>query len=138
MVDQDLYARLSPNLSRVGPFAPVEGASGSGRRCWDVRGRHWDETLTSWEAGRSFSVAVDTTAADYPYPLEEMRGRWSVAESGPARSLVTMAFDVRPRPGMAGQAFAAALAGTGPGMMRRIISGWESEATECRVPAHRT
>ncbi len=130
MVDHDLYARLSPNLSRVGPFAPIEGASESGRRCWDARGRHWDETLTSWEPGRSFSVVVDTSAADYPYPLDYMRGTWSVRESGAAMSLVTMRFDVRPRPGVAGRAFATAMTRTGPTMMRRIIAGWESEASE--------
>ena len=135
MVDHDLYARLSPNLSRVGPFEPLDGASEAGRRCWDVRGRGWDETLTSWEPGRSFSVVVDTSAADYPYPLEEMRGAWSVTESGAATSLVTMRFDIRPRPGVAGRSFATALAGAGPGTMRRIIAGWESAVLARRVPA---
>jgi hypothetical protein len=127
MTDHDLYARLAPNLSRVGPFTPTQGTARTGRTCWDIRGRHWDETLTSWEPGRTFSVEVDTRAESYPYPLEEMRGTWSVTAAGPGRSLVTMRFEVRPRRGATGRAFASALAGAGPAMMRKIITGWESE-----------
>ncbi len=129
MTDHDLYARLAPNLSRVGPFASIQGTAETGRRCWDIRGRHWDETLTSWDPGKAFSVEVDTRAESYPYPLDEMRGAWSIAESDPGRSLVTMRFEVRPQPGAAGRAFASALAGTGPAMMRKIIAGWEAEVT---------
>lgn len=127
VTDHDLYARLAPNLSRVGPFVPTQGTAQTGRRCWDVRGRYWDETLTSWEPGRAFSVEVDTRADSYPYPLDEMRGTWSLTACGPDRTLVTMRFEVLPRRGAAGRAFASTLAATGPAMMRTIIAGWESE-----------
>lgn len=134
MTDHDLYARLAPNLSRVGPFAPAPGTAETGRRCWDVRGKHWDETLTSWEPGRTFSVEVDTHAESYPYPLEEMRGTWSVTALSPVRSLVTVLFEIRPQRGAAGRAFAGTLAATGPAMMRKIIAGWESELLALNKP----
>lgn len=38
-----------------------------------------------------------------------------------------MRFEVLPRRGAAGRAFASALAATGPAMMRTIIAGWETE-----------
>lgn len=125
MTDPQVYARLSPNLSKVGAFS-VAGTGGQ-RRCWDLRGKGWDESLTLWRPGDSFSVDVHTDADDYPYPIAQMRGTWSVADAGPGRSRVTMTFEFQPRSSVAGRAFAAALAGAGQAMIGRIISGWESE-----------
>ncbi len=125
MTDPEVYARLSPNLSKVGAF--VSPAVGGQRRCWDIRDKHWDETLTVWRPGESFSVEVHTDASDYPYPMALMQGSWSVADAGSRRSRVTMRFTFTPEASVAGQAFATALARTGPTMMRRIITGWAGE-----------
>lgn len=128
MIDSELYARLAPNLSKVGPFAVDAAGTLQERRCWDVRGKHWDESCTSWRPGASFSVSVHTDAPDYPYPLAQLQGTWAVVTAGPARSRVTVRFEFTPRPGLAGRAFATAMTTTGPSMVRRIITGWEKEA----------
>lgn len=127
MLDHDLYARLAPNLSKVGRFRNADDGSVQ-RRCWDVRGKHWDETRTDWEPGRRYAVDVHTGAAGYPYPLTALRGAWTVTPHGPGRSTVTICFEFQPEATASGAAFAAVLAGTGPAMMRRILKGWEAEA----------
>lgn len=132
MTDSELYGRLAPNLSKVIPFTRGTDGNPRERRCWDLQGRHWDETCTSWRPGESFSVRVHTDAPDYPYPLAALRGSWSVASAGPSRSRVTVRFEFVPRPGPAGRAFAAAMTTVGPAVTRRIISGWE-KATAARV-----
>jgi hypothetical protein len=127
MIDPAVYASLAPNLSKVGAFS--RQAESAQRRCWDVRGKHWDESLTTWQPGESFAVAVHTDADDYPYPLAQMRGSWSVADAGEGESRVTVRFEFQPQASMAGRAFAAALARSGPMIMRRIINGWQDETT---------
>ncbi len=131
MIDPEVYAALAPNLSKVGAFSTQ--AESAERRCWDVRGKHWDESLTTWQPGQSFAVEVRTDADDYPYPLTQMRGRWSVAEAGADKSLVTVRFEFEPQASMAGIAFAEALARSGTLIMRRIIRGWQDEVAARRA-----
>jgi hypothetical protein len=133
MLDHQLYARLAPNLSKVGPFREASDGSVQ-RRCWDVRGKHWDETRTTWEPGRAYAVEVHTGAADYPYPLAVLRGTWSVRPQASGRATVTMRFELRPEATVSGVAFASVLVRTGPAMMRRILTGWEAEAAR-RTPS---
>ena len=130
MTDGELYGRLAPNLSKVGPFSTGStGSTGTSnqRRCWDRMGKHWDETRTAWQPGKSYAVRVHTDAPDYPYPLKALRGTWSVAPAGPGRAVVTIRFEFEPRAGAAGRAFAATMAATGPAISKRIIAGWENE-----------
>ena len=63
------------------------------RRCWDTRGGTWRESCTRWEAGRSYTMEVDTS--HYPYPFRAMRGTWSVADAADGGSRITMRFDYR-------------------------------------------
>ncbi len=128
ITDHQLYAELAPNLSRVELAPTGPDASAYWRRCWDVRGKHWDETLRTWEPPYAYAVDVATTAGDYPYPLTELRGLWSVIDSDTGGATITMRFEFRPRSGLAGAAFATLLSRSAPGMMRRIIDGWEREA----------
>lgn len=123
VIDHETYGRLAPNLSSVVPTGP-DGPDLT-RRCWDTRGRHWDEACTLWEEGRRFAVEVDTAAADYPYPLEYLRGEWAVRRIDDDHTEVTVRFDFRPKPGPAGSAFAAAMATGAKPMLRRIMSGWQ-------------
>ena len=127
MTDGELYGRLSPNLAKVGPFSTGSTGTPDQRRCWDRMGKHWDETCTAWQPGKSYAVRVHTDAPDYPYPLNALRGTWSVAPAGPGRARVTIRFEFEPRAGAAGRAFAATLAATGPAISKRIIAGWENE-----------
>ncbi|MGI9612855.1 MAG: SRPBCC family protein [Acidimicrobiales bacterium] len=123
VIDHETYGQLAPNLSRVLPTGP-DGPDLT-RRCWDTRGRHWDEACTLWEDGHRFAVEVDTTAVDYPYPLEYLRGEWAVRGIDDDHTEVTVRFDFRPKPGPAGSAFAAAMATGAKPMLRRIMSGWQ-------------
>jgi hypothetical protein len=40
------------------------------RRCYDGRGRGWDEVCTLWEEGRRYQMRVRTET--YPFPLRQM------------------------------------------------------------------
>ncbi|MGI8662240.1 MAG: SRPBCC family protein [Acidimicrobiales bacterium] len=130
LTDHDLYARLAPNLSRV----DVLGGEGAGmqRRCYDTLGRGWNETCTLWDEGRQFAVDVDTS--DYPYPLQEMRGRWAVEPDGD-RSTVSMDFELVPRPGVLGGVFLVTMLVAFKPIVRRIVRGWERELTAVHAAA---
>ena len=120
ITDHALYGRLAPNLSRV-EVAAGEGL-GMTRRCYDAVGRGWTETCTLWDEGREYGVEVDTS--DYPYPLEVMRGRWSVEPDGEG-SIITMHFEFAPRPGPVGATFAAAMRLLFRPVVARIMRGWD-------------
>lgn len=95
------------------------------RRCWDTRGRQWDESCVLWEEGRRFAVVVDTGADDYRYPLDHLRGEWSVRPVAADQTEVTVRFELRPTSGAAGSAFAAAMTTGAKPLIRRIMSGWQ-------------
>lgn len=123
VIDHRAYGELAPNLSKVLPTGP-DGKDLT-RRCWDTRGKHWDERCVVWEDGRRFAVEVDTTADDYPYPLDYLRGEWAIEPVGDRETEVTVRFELRPSPGPTGAAVAAAMtAGTKP-IVRRIARGWQ-------------
>ena len=93
-------------------------------------GDEWSETCTVWDDGHQYDIAVDTS--DYPYPLAEMRGSWSTGATSPA--VVSMDFRYRPRPGIRGRLFAAAMQAAFPMVLGRIIRGWR-QAAASRVAA---
>lgn len=128
VIDHEAYGRLAPNLSRVLPTGP-DGPELT-RRCWDARGRHWDEHCVLWEDGVRFAVEVDTAADDYPYPLEYLRGEWAVRPIGTDHAEVTVRFELRPKPGAAGAAFATAMTTGATPILRRVLSGWQDAITE--------
>lgn len=93
ITDHPAYADVADNLSKV------ELLSGDGlgmkRRCFGLKGEHWEETCTSHQDGVAYAFRVHTDAADYPYPISDLKGRWSVirTESGSQ-----FAIDIRARP----------------------------------------
>jgi len=89
------FADVAPNLSRA---EVIEGrGEGMVRRCYDGRGRGWDEVCTLWEEGRRYEMRVRTET--YPFPLRQMfrgfRGTWEVEPEG-GGTLVAMRYDVEP------------------------------------------
>jgi Polyketide cyclase / dehydrase and lipid transport len=120
VTDHELYGRLAPNLGRV----ELTRANGPelARHCTDNSGRGWSESCTLWDEGRRFAVAVDTS--DYPYPLQTMRGSWSVGRLAPARSRLGMTFLFQPRPRLRGRLFVWVLHAAFPVVLRRILRGW--------------
>ncbi|MGI9595057.1 MAG: CPBP family glutamic-type intramembrane protease [Acidimicrobiales bacterium] len=123
VIDHEAYGQLAQNLSKVMPTGP-DGPDLT-RRCWDTRGRHWDEACVLWEEGRRFAVLVDTATEDYPYPLDHLRGEWAVRPVESDRTEVTIRFELRPNPGPVGSAFAAAMTTGAVPLLRHIITGWE-------------
>lgn len=133
VIDHEAYGRLAPNLSRVmatGPDGPALT-----RRCWDSRGRHWDEACVLWDDHHRFAVEVETAAEDYPYPLEYLRGEWSLRPVGGDRTEVTIRFELRPKPGAAGAAFATAMTTGAKPLLRRIMSGWQELVAASPMPS---
>lgn len=79
ITDHPGYAEVADNLSKV------ELLSGDGigmkRRCFGLKGEHWEETCTSHQDGVAYAFRVHTDAPDYPYPISELNGRWSVTQT---------------------------------------------------------
>lgn len=80
MTDHPGYADVASNISKV------EVLSGQGvgmeRRCYGPKGENWRETCDLFEEGKIFGFKVHTEADDYPYPISDLQGRWSVKSSG--------------------------------------------------------
>ncbi|WP_422365715.1 type II toxin-antitoxin system RatA family toxin [Pelagibius sp.] len=121
MADQEGYADVADNIGKV---QVLEGSGlGMIRQCSDTAGRSWRERCTFWEEGRAFTFVVDTEAADYPYPLEYLQGRWSMTPVGDLVS-VEMDFIVRPKPGpMNGLLFRMLLGMLLP-VCDRLLASW--------------
>lgn len=80
MTDHPAYADVANNLSKV---EMVDGDGlGMVRRCYGAKGENWTETCDLYEEGRSFGFTIHTDAPDYPYPLSQVQGRWSVVPKG--------------------------------------------------------
>ena len=127
VTDHETYGRISPNLSKVvatGPDGPELT-----RRCWDTRGKQWDEACVLWDQGQRFIVDVDTDADDYPYPLESLRGEWRVQQIDDTHTTVTIRFELRAKPGPAGAMFAAAMTTGSRPLVRRITNAWQDMLT---------
>lgn len=80
MNDHPSYSDVADNISKV------EVVSGDGlgmqRRCYGLKGENWTETCDLFEDGYTYGFKVHTDAADYPYPISELEGRWSVVPHG--------------------------------------------------------
>lgn len=80
MTDHPAYADVANNLSKV-DIVSGEGL-GMVRRCFGLKGENWTETCSGYEDENYFSFWVHTEAHDYPYPFQELQGRWSVKNLG--------------------------------------------------------
>lgn len=79
MTDHPGYADVATNLSKV---EVLEGQGlGMRRRCAGPKGESWTETCDLYLDGREYGFKVHTEAPDYPYPIAELTGRWSVEPS---------------------------------------------------------
>lgn len=119
--DHEGYADVADNLSKV----ELLGGSGMGmkRRCYDTRGRGWNERCVQWEEGRRYSFVVDTTAPDYPYPIAELQGTWGIEPAG-ARTRIVMEFRVRPKRGVLGSILTRAMVGPFERTCDQLLTNW--------------
>jgi ketosteroid isomerase-like protein len=90
VADVALYAQLATGLSHV---EILEGdGQGLRRRCYDTRGRGWNETCTVWEPGRRFQMRVDTAWMDQHLADDVVwhvggNSKWAGAYEGKAKVL---------------------------------------------------
>ena len=118
------YARIAPGLSHV----EILGGDGQGlrRRCYDTRGRGWNETCTLWEPGHRFQMRVDT--ASYPFPLRQLlrgfQGTWSV-DAVPGGTRITVQFDAEPRLGLLGRLALRAMGGKADRDLSQLLDNYE-------------
>ena len=132
ITDHELYGSLAVNLGTV----EATGANGPDltRTCSNRGGRSWDEACTDWVDGARYEVAVDTS--DYPYPLTVMRGSWWVQPVRDGASVVGMDFRYQPDASLRGRVFAVVMQAGFPVVLRRILRGWEREATRRSISAN--
>jgi ribosome-associated toxin RatA of RatAB toxin-antitoxin module len=118
------YAQLAPGLSHV------EILEGDGqnlrRRCYDSRGRGWNETCTLWEPGHRYRMQVDTTS--YPFPLRQLlrsfQGTWSV-DPLPQGTRITVQFDAEPRLGPLGRLAVGVMGGKAHRDLTQLLDNYE-------------
>ena len=88
MTDHPAYADVASNIAKV---EVVQGDGlGMVRRCHGPKGESWQETCDLFEPGQAYGFRIHTEAKDYPYPLTELSGRWSVVPHGTGAQ-----FDIR-------------------------------------------
>jgi hypothetical protein len=128
--DVGAYAQVAASLSRV-------EVAGSGerlrRRCYNVRGRSWEEHCTLWQEGRRYRMEVDT--ATYPAPLRQLlrsfSGTWSVEPTANG-SRVTLIFEGTPRFGALGRALLRLMGRRASGELEGILDAYERGAAGVR------
>ncbi len=80
MNDHPGYADVADNIANV---EVVDGKGfGMQRRCYGLKGENWLETCDLFEEGRAFGFRIHTEADDYPYPISDLHGEWTVAPDG--------------------------------------------------------
>lgn len=76
MTDHPAYADVASNIAKV------EVLSGDGlgmkRRCFGPEGENWQETCDFFVPRQAYGFQIHTEADDYPYPISELSGKWSV------------------------------------------------------------
>jgi ribosome-associated toxin RatA of RatAB toxin-antitoxin module len=126
------YARIAPGLSHV---EILNGdREGLRRRCYDNRGRGWNETCTLWEPGHRYRMQVDT--ASHPFPLRQLlrrfQGTWSV-DAVPGGTRITVQFDAEPRLGSLGRLALRAMGGKAHRDLTQLLDNYEQA-----IRTHRT
>ena len=118
------YAQIAPGLSHVEILqGDLEGLR---RRCYDTRGRGWNETCTLWEPGHRYQMQVDTTS--YPFPLRQLlrafQGTWSV-DPVPEGTRITVGFDAQPRLGLLGRLALRTMSGKTHRDLTQLLDNYE-------------
>lgn len=122
--DMSAFGEAAPNLSK----AEVLDGAGEGmqRRCFDSRGRGWDEVCTLWEEGHRYSMRVRTET--YPFPLRQMfrrfGGTWEV-EPYMSVTRLTMRYEVGLSP--LGKAFSPLIRRAFARQCNAMLDNWQEE-----------
>ncbi len=84
------YDKVAPNIDAV-KIISGEGR-GMVRSCTHGKDS-WSETCSMWIDEKAYSFEVNTSAPDYPYPFNFLKGTWEVQEIDSITTKVTMLFD---------------------------------------------
>lgn len=84
------YHKVAPNIDDE-TIISGEGR-GMVRRCSHGKDS-WTETCSLWEAGKVYSFVINTSAPDYPYPFNSLKGTWEVEEMDADTTKIRMLFD---------------------------------------------
>lgn len=128
--DVEGYANFASNLSKAQIMSGSE--TSMVRRCWDTKGQGWNEQCTLWDEGRAYSMTVDTTAPDYPYPIKSLNGYWA-AEPAPNGTLITMRFEYELKFGIAGKALAKLMSRQSRKIAEDVLDNWQVEIERLAV-----
>lgn len=124
IADVERYADYAPNLSRA--HKTSDGPTPA-RRCYDTKGRGWNEACVLWEEGKQYSYIIDT--ADYPYPFIQMKGTWGM-DPTPEGMRVWMRFEYTPdKPWLLGWLIHRMVRRSFSPIVNQLMDNWEAEIT---------
>ena len=132
MTDHEGYAAVADNLSKV------EVLDGTGadtqRRCFDTRGRGWTENCILWDEGRAFAFRVNTEAPDYPYPIAQLMGEWSLS-ADPEVTRIHMRFEISPKDGLLNGLMLRLMVGPFARTCDRLLMNWIAVMEDRQMPS---
>lgn len=121
MSHHESYANVAENISKV---EVIEGErEGMIRQCFDNKGRSWRETCLLWDEGRAFAFQVHTEAEDYPYPIAQLTGEWSISPSQHGTQIM-MVFQVQGKSGLVNHMLFKMMAAPFAGICDRLLLKW--------------
>ena len=126
---------LVRDLERIGEFSPslqsveVTGNQvGARRTCENRSGQRWAEDVIEWDDhARALTLRFDAEAPDFPLPLKEMYGGWTIESAGDHAD-VAVWYEYTVPGGLFGEIVAPLIAQRISGMMTTTISNMETEA----------
>ena len=122
--DLEAYADYAPNLSRAERTS--DGLTPT-RRCYDPRGRSWNEACVLWKEGEVYSFVVETAAEDYPFPFHYLQGTWGMEHTSEGIR-VYMQFRYQPKgPSILNRIINPLAKRKVTPIMRKLMDNWEAE-----------
>lgn len=126
---------LVRDLERIGEFSPslesveVTGEKMEARRtCENRSGQRWSEDVIEWDdPAQALTLRFDAEAPDFPLPLKEMYGGWTIDSAGDHAD-VTVWYEYTVPGGLLGEIAAPLIAHQVRGMMETTLSNMEAEA----------
>lgn len=123
--DLESIGRFSSALESVKVTGDRVGAR---RTCENLSGQRWSEDVIEWDdSARALTLQFDVQAPDFPLPVKEMYGGWSVEAAGDHAD-VTVWYEYTVLGGLLGEVAAPLVAQRFRGMMMDAISNMEVEA----------
>jgi uncharacterized membrane protein len=125
--DLEGIGRFSSDLDNVEVTGERVGAR---RNCENRGGDRWTENVTEWDdTARTLTLQFDAEAPDFPLPVEEMYGGWSV-DGADDHADVTIWYEYTLPGGLLGEIAAPLIAQRFRGMMEATLSNMEAEAKQ--------